>query len=157
MKLTKTELRKLVIQEVKALLERDETPEELSKRDKRERFEGNIELFGGVEVGRREAGQGDAVIFSVINFRTDSRDYYFGIVEKVEDMGRRNTTGGNMIDVLASMKSVQSKKASKTGETTATEPVDPKIFSMESYDARVLKDQRSWRDKLSQEPAPEEE
>lgn len=156
MKITKTELRKIVIQEVKALLERDETPEELAKRDKRERFEGNIELFGGVEVGSREVGQGDAVVFNVYNFKADTRDYYFGIVEKVEDMGRRNTTGGNMVEVLASMKSIQNNRASKKGETTEIESIDPKLFTLESYDARVLKDQRSWREKLSQESASEE-
>jgi hypothetical protein len=82
---------------------------------------------------------------------TDTRNYYYGVVEFVEQMGRMNTTGGNMADVKVYLMSDQAKKGAKTGEMTNAVPVDPKMYNKETNELSVLRDQNWVLDQISQD------
>ena len=73
------------------------------------------------------------------------------MVEFVEQMGRMNTTGGDMADVKVYLMSDQAKKGAKTGEMTDAVPVDPKVYNKETNELSVLRDQTWILDQLAQE------
>jgi len=132
MKITKDLLRKVISESLKQVNEKTDLMA----------YRGDTNLLGGVELNRlRGPKKGDVVVFQEIDFRTDTRNYYYGVVEFIEEMDRRNTTGGNMADVKAYLMADQAKKGAKTGEMSEPVAIDPKMFNKETNDLSVLKDQ----------------
>ena len=131
MKITKDLLRKVISESLKHINEKTDL----------EAYRGDTDLRGGVEINRlRGPKKGDVVVFQDVDYRTDTRNYYYGVVDSVEEMDRRNTTGGNMADVKVYLMAAQAKKGAKTGEMTEPVPVDPKIFNKETNELSVLRD-----------------
>ena len=132
MKITKQFLRKVISESLKQINEKTDL----------EAYRGDTDLRGGVEINRlRGPKKGDVVVFQEIDFRTDTRNYYYGVVEFIEEMDRRNTTGGNMADVKAYLMADQAKKGAKTGEMSEPVAIDPKMFNKETNELSVLRDQ----------------
>ena len=139
MKITKKVLKRVISESIKHLKEKTDL----------DAYRGDISLRGGVEVIQRSPAQGDAVVFQDVDFATDTRNYYYGVVESVEQMDRINSTGGNMADVKVYFMSDQAKKGAKTGESSEPVPVAPKVYDKETNELSVLRDQNWLMKKLS--------
>jgi len=132
MKITKQFLRKVISESLKQVNEKTDL----------EAYRGDTDLRGGVQINRlRAPKKGDVVVFQDVDYRTDTRNYYYGVVEFIEEMDRRNTTGGNVADVKVYLMADQAKKGAKTGEMTDPVPVAPKMFNKETNELSVLRDQ----------------
>ena len=124
MKITKDLLRKVISESLKQVNEKTDLMA----------YRGDTNLLGGVELNRlRGPKKGDVVVFQDVDYK--------GVVEFIEEMDRRNTTGGNMADVKAYLMADQAKKGAKTGEMSEPVAIDPKMFNKETNDLSVLKDQ----------------
>ena len=83
MKITKDLLRKVISESLKHINEKTDL----------EAYRGDTDLRGGVEINRlRGPKKGDVVVFQDVDYKTDTRNYYYGVVDSVEEMDRRNTT-----------------------------------------------------------------
>ena len=139
MKITKKVLKRVISESIKQLKEKTDL----------DAYRGNIDLRGGVEVIQRSPARGDTVVFQDVDYETDTRNYYYGVVESVEQMDRINTTGGNMADVKVYLMSDQAKKGAKTGESSDPVSVAPKVYNKETNELSVLRDQNWLKKKLS--------
>jgi hypothetical protein len=147
MKLNKTQLQKMIKEAIEVTINAPDDMHLTPKYQRLDTYKGDVSLRGGLKVTSRQPSVGDVVVFHDVDYRTDTRNYYYGKVVYIERMDRMNTTGGNMADVEAYFMSEQAKKGAKTGElTTPTKLPAPKLFNKETNDLQVLEDQK-WLDK----------
>jgi hypothetical protein len=145
MKITKSQLKKVIKEAVKTSLKIKKDPEA---------YRGEAELRGGVKVRSFLPSVGDVVVFHEVDWKTDTRKYYYGKVVDIEKMrGNRASWNTKGLDPDATVEvhfvSGQAKKGSKTGEQNPLDRLPaPQLFSKKSSELNVLADQ-SWLDKQS--------
>jgi hypothetical protein len=144
MKITKSHLRQMIREAVKKVRVKKDL----------DAYGGEAELRGGASVRSSQPSVGDAVVFHEVDWRSDTRKYYYGRVIDIEKLrGNRASWNTRGLDPDATVEvqfvSGQAKKGSKTGEQDALDRLPaPQLFSKKSSELSVLSDQ-DWLEKQS--------